>query len=165
METSAQLRAQIRRLSRDEFAEAHEGLFLGLDVEDQEAFSEDYITQVGEVASGAGSPTALLAPLAKREGSNGFSFVTLGRATNNDIVLPVNGISKCHLVFNQVGDTYTVTDAGSKFGTVFKGRRLERNHSEVIRPGDMMSLAGVVTLMVLDPAAAYTWYRASGRRS
>jgi pSer/pThr/pTyr-binding forkhead associated (FHA) protein len=45
------------------------------------------------------------------------TMITLGRARNNDIVVPAEGVSNFHAYFSQGADGWTVSDAKSRNGT------------------------------------------------
>src|SRR5262245_52871916 len=56
--------------------------------------------------------------LHKREGANPFAaMVTIGRASNNDVVLEDPGVSKFHAYVRASGAEWLITDAGSLNGT------------------------------------------------
>jgi pSer/pThr/pTyr-binding forkhead associated (FHA) protein len=57
-------------------------------------------------------------------------MVTVGRAANNDIVLPYDSISKFHAYFSNVGNTWTLTDAKSTNGSFVMGRKLDGDLKE-----------------------------------
>src|SRR5687768_13983669 len=70
------------------------------------------------------SPRAIL-DIKKRAGSNAFAdMITIGRAANNDIVLPDGAISKFHCYVRRVGNEWRLTDAKSTNGTVVRGAML-----------------------------------------
>lgn len=93
--------------------------------------------------NGAGSPHAV-ARVEKRRGANTFDWmITVGRSPNNDIVLPVSDVSKFHAMLREEDGAWTLTDAGSTFGTVVTGRKLEAQHPAPIRPGDDLQLGSV----------------------
>jgi hypothetical protein len=53
------------------------------------------------------------------------SMITIGRATNNDIVLPLSTVSKMHAYFmNATGPTWKITDQHSANGTYVDGIKL-----------------------------------------
>ena len=52
---------------------------------------------------------------------------TIGRAPDNDIVLPGHGVSKHHASIERDGDTFVLTDNGSANGLFVKGRRIQRH--------------------------------------
>lgn len=66
-------------------------------------------------------------PLRKSEANAFSAMVTVGRAGNNDIVLPYEGISKFHAYFAQSPQGWTVADAGSTNGTFVLGKQLPPN--------------------------------------
>jgi len=98
-----------------------------------------------------------MAPIEKRAGANAFSYISVGRASNNDIVILSAQISKCHVVFEDREGQLTVTDMGSKNGTVVNGKKLTRMEKVDVRSGDMIVLAGSVTARILDANTAYRW--------
>ncbi len=66
----------------------------------------------------------------RKQASNAFAMmVTVGRAANNDIVLPYDGISKFHAYFSNVGG-WVLIDAKSTNGTFVESRRLEPDAKE-----------------------------------
>jgi hypothetical protein len=66
----------------------------------------------------------------RKQTSNAFAMmVTVGRAANNDIVLPYDGISKFHAYFSNVGG-WVLIDAKSTNGTFIESRRLEPDAKE-----------------------------------
>lgn len=69
----------------------------------------------------------LVALVRKRPGSNAFTnMITVGRATNNDIVVPHAAVSKLHAYFAlDPGRPLALVDSGSRFGTFVDGARLE----------------------------------------
>jgi hypothetical protein len=100
-----------------------------------------------------------MAPIAKRGKANAFSYISVGRASNNDIVIQSAQISKCHIVFEQRDGKYTVTDLGSKNGTVVNGKPLTRHQKVDAQIGDVIVLAGSVNARILDARSAYRWLR------
>ena len=104
----------------------------------------------------------IISLVAKRPGANEYSFITVGRATNNDIVLELNSVSKCHAVLSHVGDDYSIADAGSSNGTKLNGRPLLPNRPNKSSTGDTVSLSENVTGLFVDAATAQVWYRNFG---
>lgn len=112
-----------------------------------------------------GQGTALhrdvLAAVAKRSAANQFSFITIGRAKNNDVVVDAHGVSKLHAVIHQRGDTFAIADAGSRNGTFLNGERLHANRPIALASGDELALSKHVRARFLDVAATREWLRAT----
>jgi len=88
-------------------------------------------------------------PLEKRARANAFALmVTVGRAANNDIVIPDPSVSKFHasLARDEAG-RWTITDWSTN-GTWVDGERLLPRIAHPIGPGVMVTLAGRIPLMV-----------------
>ncbi len=71
----------------------------------------------------------------------------LGRAPDNEIVLPDNLVSRYHAQIERVGPTFLVSDLGSKNGILINDRRL-MDHS--LRRGDQLKI-GATTLVFEAP--------------
>ena len=85
--------------------------------------------------------------------------VALGREPPCEIVIPANAVSRRHAVIDREGDSFRITDAGSRNGTLVDGAfvqtaRLE--HGSEIRIGD------AVLKLVLHGAMRYVGYRFDG---
>lgn len=94
--------------------------------------------------------------LKKRHGANAFGLmVTLGRATNNDIVLPHQAISKFHVSFVKARDgTWMIEDASSN-GTWVDERKLLSRQRTPLRTGALIDLAHAVAFTFLVPERLY----------
>src|SRR3954447_9125196 len=68
----------------------------------------------------------------RKQATNAFAMmVTVGRAANNDIVFPYDGISKFHAYFTKAPDgAWTLADAKSTNGTFLEGKRLAAEAKE-----------------------------------
>lgn len=99
--------------------------------------------------------------------------ISLGRAPDNDIVIPHLSVSKLHAHFH--GGTLVrlsplhnaellLSDAGSVNGTVLGGRRLLSGEAEPVFSGNRI-LFGEVSCEVLSAAALYTRLRGPQRPS
>ena len=80
----------------------------------------------------------------KRDDGNPFgSMITIGRAPNNDIVLPAPSVSKFHAFLREEAGSLLLVDANSSNGTFVNGVRLEPHAAtplslqDVIRLGDL----------------------------
>lgn len=70
---------------------------------------------------GGGEPVAVLVEKTK---DNAFQRrVTIGRTSNNDIVLEDTSVSRFH-AWLQLDDTWAIVDAGSRNGTYVSGKKL-----------------------------------------
>src|SRR5262245_34435816 len=64
--------------------------------------------------------------------------LTIGRGTQNDLVLPERNISRRHAQLVRRGAVWLVEDLGSYTGTYLRGRRPSR--PAPLRPGDVLVL-------------------------
>lgn len=111
----------------------------------------DFQTQA---ATRLGGRERTVSPVAKRPGANRFgSMITIGRAGNNDVVLEAEGISKFH-AYVTPGQPYTLSDAGSKFGTFLGEDQLPERKSRPIQPGDQIRF-GNLQVQFHSPASLY----------
>lgn len=93
-----------------------------------------------------------VAPVKKRRDSNAFAMmITLGRAPNNDIVLPDQRVSKFHAYFRRVGPQWTLNDANSMNGTWVDDQAISRERSAALRSGARIRLAETLELVFLEP--------------
>lgn len=99
----------------------------------------------------------------KRAGANPFAFVTIGRAANNDLVLPYPSISKFHASLASRDGKWTVTDADSSNGTGLDGTRIPGKKPTPIQSGSLIELGGVIQVVFLGPRE--TWEVMKGLRS
>jgi hypothetical protein len=91
----------------------------------------------------------------KRHGSNPFmNMVTVGRATNNDIVLPTPNVSKLHAYLRQAGAEWSISDAGSTNGTWVDGKQVDRGGAP-LRSRARVRLGKHVDLELLLPPELY----------
>jgi len=75
--------------------------------------------------------------------------LSLGRAHTNDLCYPDDAsLSRQHLLMERGDDSWTVTDLGSKNGTMLNGSRLTGKHR--IKAGDRL-IAGQLTINFVDP--------------
>jgi pSer/pThr/pTyr-binding forkhead associated (FHA) protein len=76
--------------------------------------------------------TLVVYEVKKRAGSNPFmNMITLGRASNNDIVLATGNVSKLHAYLRLQDGKWSICDAGSTNGTWLDGRAVDRNGGAV----------------------------------
>lgn len=66
--------------------------------------------------------------------------ITVGRAQDNDVVLPDSRVSAVHALLERLGPHWSVRDLGSRNGTVVNGQRLLGER--MLQPGDEIQLGG-----------------------
>jgi hypothetical protein len=64
-------------------------------------------------------------PLAKKPGASFPDRITIGRTSNNDVVIADPSVSRLHAYIKRSGEAWSVTDAGSKNGSWLRGITLE----------------------------------------
>lgn len=71
-------------------------------------------------------------------------LIGIGRTRNNDIVLPMAGVSKYHAYIQKDSETgiYSIADAGSKNGTLVDGNMLSPRHAVELEDETPVSFAG-----------------------
>ena len=77
--------------------------------------------------------------------------VTIGRGTDNDIVLPVSQVSRQHATIHCDREACRIVDGGSTNGTFVSGFRLPVGAPCLLQPGDTLAI-GPVNLRVVLPA-------------
>lgn len=89
------------------------------------------------------------------------SMITVGRAKNNDIVVPDALVSKFHAFFRQLDDgDWGVADAGSANGTRLGDADLPpKGQPERVRPGDRITFGGVSAFRFLDAGGLWAALR------
>ncbi len=88
----------------------------------------------------------------KRRDSNAFAMmITLGRAPNNDLVLPDQRVSKFHAYFRRVGAQWMLNDANSMNGTWVDGVQVPPERSSPLKSGARIRLAETLELEFLEP--------------
>lgn len=85
------------------------------------------------------------------------SKIIVGRATNSDIVLDFQPISKFHAFFMKEPDVevYSLTDAESKNGTYLDGQKLEPNQKVFLSEGAVISFSQQVEMLYYSPQDFY----------
>lgn len=155
--TSKDFETAALRLSVEEFATEHQYPFL-LVVITPDAGTFDFRTVRADTFESS-QAKRLVVPIRKRQGANLFSFITLGRVANNDIVIPSSSVSKCHAIIHRQEDGYAIADAGSKNGTRVNQSDIGRWPPIVLHKGDVVVLSSWVSAAVIEPATAYQWLR------
>ena len=108
---------------------------------------------------------SMVLPVCKREGANAFGMmITIGRATNNDLVIEHEKISKFHAYFRQVGSDWRICDANSRNGTEI-GEALVAPGQEglPVNSGSQIKLGKAVSLVFFAPSDLYARCLADSR--
>lgn len=102
-------------------------------------------------------------PLKKRFGSNPFtSFVTLGRAGNNDIVVNDIEVSKVHAYFEEdERGNWLIRDGNSTNGTYVNGIKIPSDSNTLLKSTDTMRFSAGVSAVFFDPADFYQFLRSN----
>jgi translation elongation factor P/translation initiation factor 5A len=80
-------------------------------------------------------------PLVKTSRNVFFSKITVGRATNNDVIIRAQVISKAHATFIlDDGDVVKLMDLGSANGTMVNGKKLRKREMVPVGNGDTITL-------------------------
>lgn len=130
----------------------------GHDFQTLAATSQERPTEMRERAAAKG-PRPVVAMLVK-SGRNAFNnMITLGRASNNDVVVPQGSISKFHAFFRMdtVKGLFSVWDAGSKFGTAVNGKALKQGECAALESGAIVVLARIVQATFFTPDEFYEY--------
>jgi hypothetical protein len=77
------------------------------------------------------------------------AVVNIGRSLDNDLILEDERVSRLHAQLRAVKGRYTIFDLDSTGGTFLNGKRIQQG---VLRPGDVISLAGFSLVFGQDTA-------------
>jgi hypothetical protein len=112
-------------------------------------------TQGGGSARAVRSPTGVVEAmldlddfawsLGKRSSGVFSQTVLLGRANNNDVVVPHASVSKLHARLScKEGDLIVLSDAGSSNGTMVNGEPVSQQEEVALTSGDLVRLGSCV---------------------
>ena len=101
--------------------------------------------------------------LVKSDRNSFHNMITLGRASNNDLVIPHPSVSKFHAFFRKEPKGYVVEDAGSTFGTTVNGVPVEHGEARPVQSGAVLILAGALRATFLDPGDFYDYLNIRSR--
>jgi FHA domain len=136
--------------SREKFVAANAGLFLVVYSHESEAIS--FSTRLQAPTTGRPPPAeevAAVFPIVKSERSPYSERISLGRATNCDIVLRHASISKLHAHFKTGrGAELELIDLDSRNGTRVNDRKLSSNVPRLLAVGDIVQFGAVPTRLV-----------------
>lgn len=101
--------------------------------------------------------TTMIIPVRKRRDSNAFAMmITLGRAPNNDLVIPDQRVSKFHAYFRKLGQQWMINDANSMNGTWVDGQPIPSDRSAALKSGATIRLAETLEMIFLEPGELFT---------
>ena len=99
----------------------------------------------------------LVIEIRKQTSSAPTNMICVGRATNNDIVLSKNTVSKLHSYFllSKQGDSYEIVDANSTNGTVVNDARLVAYKNQPLYNRDNIKFGPAIQMVYLTPQGFY----------
>jgi hypothetical protein len=102
-------------------------------------------TVEGRVRHGKFTPEATemeVYPLAKKPGASFLDRITIGRTSNNDVVIAEHSVSRLHAYVRQAHG-WVIADAGSKNGSWLGEQQLEPRCEATLAPGAVLRLGDV----------------------
>lgn len=84
-----------------------------------------------------------LYPLAKKSGAAFTEKITIGRTSNNDVVIPDTSVSRLHAYIRRDGSNWVVADAGSKNGSWLRGEALKARREQPLTSRSIVRLGDV----------------------
>jgi hypothetical protein len=145
--TLESLRDEARTLSREEFEARHGAAFLLLSAVRPHAPQNTFSTHLellgdDDASERTGAISTLVYPL-----RSAVHIVSVGRASDNDVVVPDRSISRRHAFLKRGADGgFLVLDAGSSNGTTVNGASVMvrgAGQPTRVRPGDTIRLGGL----------------------
>lgn len=114
-----------------------------------------YETNLGSVEQDPFAAEWRIAPVKKREGNPYADRISIGRATNCDVVLRVPFISKmqAHILFGPDG-SYSLRAHSAASATFLNGHKIDPSSARPLRVGDTISF-GSMTFEFVDAARLY----------
>jgi hypothetical protein len=91
------------------------------------------------------------------------NLITIGRAPNNDIRLPLESLSKLHATFTWSGERWQVQDHSSRNGTFLNEERLPPNKTVDIADGDQLRFCPELKTSFFAPGPLYDFVALIGR--
>lgn len=97
--------------------------------------------------------SAHVAFLAKSDRNPFAMMITVGRATNNDVILPDRTVSKFHASFRSSPTGWIVTDQRSANGTYVDGKRLDAGASALLAEDATLRFGKTFVARFVTPGA------------
>jgi hypothetical protein len=82
-------------------------------------------------------------PLIKKPGASFPDRITIGRTSNNDVVIADTSVSRLHAYVRRIGDVWCIADAGSKNGTSLRGEPLEPRRERALPSRALLKIGDV----------------------
>jgi hypothetical protein len=101
---------------------------------------------------GDGEAELEILPLLKKPGAQFGDRITVGRTSNNDIVLAHHTVSRLHVYFRHRDGRWWVTDAGSKNGTALRDVDLVARRETEITDGDPIWIGDIEVVFHTAPS-------------
>lgn len=160
---------------RERFLHRARTPFLVVEISGPEGQGKDFVTyaasgaqekstDLGAETSGWGK-TILVAELKKSDRNSFANMITIGRASNNDVVIPHNSVSKLHAFLRKEssGTGFILFDAGSTFGTTVKGTVIPQGEGRPLQSGATFVLAKTVKATFFTPADFFDYLQLMSR--
>jgi pSer/pThr/pTyr-binding forkhead associated (FHA) protein len=129
-------RAELAKEKRESFLGNHPGPFF---VVEPFARAADPESQTVSTSKGVGTDVTV-ARASPRKGVPA-PMLTIGRATNNDVVILAPNVSKLHCYLMRTPEGATLSDAGSHNGTTVRGQKLRASVDRaLLASGETFSL-------------------------
>lgn len=95
-------------------------------------------------------------PVEKSDRNGFLQMITLGRAGNNDVVLPEPSVSKFHAFLRKDDNgVWAIQDGGSRYGTSVDGEQVSVTQALALSSGQLISLGTGVSLRFFESEALF----------
>jgi len=146
-------------MPKDRFVASHTHCFLVLEpraVNDDLGYDTAFVVGAAEGLEVSVPPSRELnvVELVKSRSNPFADRISIGRASNCDVVLGDSSVSKLHAHVRESNGELVLTDVGSQNGTLVNGDRLQQHVPMPIKPGDRVQF-GTVCARVADAATVH----------
>jgi hypothetical protein len=101
--------------------------------------------------------TALCEPLVKSTRNPYAGMITVGRAPNNDVCIPMGSVSKLHAYFQNEGANWVLRDSHSSFGTFVNDTKVHPDKPHPIENGTQISFGPDTDCLFKTPKGLYAY--------